>query len=65
VVIPVTTSAWTMLQRNMLYSADTGPRSSCSSAPARPRTGRAHGQRRPAPHRTRPLPDHWLTSSPS
>jgi hypothetical protein len=35
VVIPITTSAWMMLQRNLLYTAITRARnSSCSSAPA-------------------------------
>jgi ATP-dependent exoDNAse (exonuclease V) alpha subunit len=37
VVIPITTSAWMMLQRNLLYTAVPGPRnSSCWSAPKMP-----------------------------
>ena len=51
VVIPLTTSAWMMLQRNLLYTGITRARSSSSSRARAARSPRRYARRRrPPPH---------------
>ena len=58
VVIPLTTSSWMMLQRNLLYTAVTRAKKLVVlvGIPPRPGHRRPHPGRRPPPHRPRPPP---------
>ena len=58
VVIPVTTSAWMMLQRNLLYTAVTRAKKLVVLVGSRKAIGQAvpGHRRRPPPHRPRPPP---------
>ena len=58
VVIPLTTSSWMMLQRNLLYTGVTRAKETGSPGriPPRPGRRRPHQGRRPPPHRPRPPP---------
>ncbi len=62
VVIPLTTSSWMTLQRNLLYAGITGPRNPSSSPNPAARTPKPSApRRRPPPHRTHPsAPPHGI-----
>ena len=63
VVIPLTTSSWMMLQRNLLYTGVTRAKKLVRAGrlPPGPGRRRPHQGRRPPPHRPRPPPARRLS----